>query len=76
MGIRVDIVQSHRECNRDFFCNLNGNRNRNRRFSDGAVVGMGAAAGGILGLSVGMIKFKIPLDNRRKVRKYTFFREF
>ncbi|MEL6721224.1 MAG: hypothetical protein AAFP82_21165 [Bacteroidota bacterium] len=73
-GVGVaDVVQSHRKCNRDFFCNVNGGRNR--RFTDLGTVGIGAGAGLIAGVVVGSIKVKIPLNDYPSIRKYTLFRE-
>jgi len=73
-GVAVaDIVQSHRKCNRDFFCNVN--RDRNRRFTDLEAVGIGAGAGLVAGFVVGSIKIKIPLNDYPKVRRYTLFQE-
>ncbi|MEM8525817.1 MAG: hypothetical protein AAGG68_14345 [Bacteroidota bacterium] len=73
-GVAVaDVVQSHRKCNRDFFCNTS--RERNRRFTDLSVVGIGAGAGLVTGIVVGSIKIKIPLNDYPRVRRYTLFQE-
>lgn len=73
-GVAVaDVVRSHRQCNRDFFCNVS--RDRNRRFTDLGTVGIGAGAGFVTGLVVGSVKIKIPLNDYPKMRRYTLFQE-
>ncbi|MEM1325314.1 MAG: hypothetical protein AAGI23_05135 [Bacteroidota bacterium] len=75
-GVGVfDVVRSYRQCNNDPFCNL-GLTTRQRSISDVGVVGIGAAAGAVVGAAVGSIKINIPIRDRAKVRQYTIYREF
>ena len=54
-GVGVyDVVRSYQQCNNDPFCNL-GLTNRQRSISDVGVVGIGAAAGTVVGMAVGSL---------------------
>lgn len=71
----VDVVRSYRACDLDPLCNI-GLVKREREFSDGVVVGIGAATGLGVGIFVGSLKSTIPMKDKAKIRRYTIYREF
>jgi len=68
-----NVVSSYQQCDRDAICNLFGRPPRDMK--DTHILGIGLAAGGVAGWLVGNIKFTIPLNKKKRIDKFTLYRE-